>query len=193
MICERCGKEHDGSFGSGRFCSRKCANTRELSSSTKKKIADSVKNTIGEKEREGKVCKKCGKIFHSRELGRYLCYDCLPKVIKYNEVRKSRPRSIKEVSSRTISKIMLRAKLPCSCCNFYVPDTMLDIHHIIPKKDGGTDDMNNLTYICPNCHRIAHTDVSKLPNSLISIEQQLKEKNLVWTDFYYGFKSHKEE
>ena len=27
-ICERCGKEHDGSFGSGRFCCRACANAR---------------------------------------------------------------------------------------------------------------------------------------------------------------------
>lgn len=25
MICERCGKEHDGSYGSGRFCSEFCA------------------------------------------------------------------------------------------------------------------------------------------------------------------------
>lgn len=25
MICENCGKEHDGSYGSGRFCSKECA------------------------------------------------------------------------------------------------------------------------------------------------------------------------
>jgi len=25
MKCERCNKEHDGSYGSGRFCSEKCA------------------------------------------------------------------------------------------------------------------------------------------------------------------------
>ena len=25
MICENCGKEHSGDFGSGRFCSKKCA------------------------------------------------------------------------------------------------------------------------------------------------------------------------
>ena len=25
MICENCGKEHDGSYGSGRFCSKSCA------------------------------------------------------------------------------------------------------------------------------------------------------------------------
>jgi len=23
-ICENCGKEHDGSYGSGRFCSKSC-------------------------------------------------------------------------------------------------------------------------------------------------------------------------
>lgn len=28
MICERCGKEHDGSFGSGRFCSAYCSALR---------------------------------------------------------------------------------------------------------------------------------------------------------------------
>ena len=25
MICKNCGKEHDGSYGSGKFCSLKCA------------------------------------------------------------------------------------------------------------------------------------------------------------------------
>lgn len=25
MQCEKCGKEHDGSYGSGRFCSAHCA------------------------------------------------------------------------------------------------------------------------------------------------------------------------
>lgn len=25
-VCEQCGKEHDGSFGSGRFCCRSCSN-----------------------------------------------------------------------------------------------------------------------------------------------------------------------
>lgn len=26
-VCERCGKDHEGTFGSGRFCSRSCANS----------------------------------------------------------------------------------------------------------------------------------------------------------------------
>lgn len=41
-ICEKCGREHDGSFGSGRFCSKSCANARTHSEETKNKIRESV-------------------------------------------------------------------------------------------------------------------------------------------------------
>lgn len=37
FICEKCGKEHNGSFGSGRFCSRACANSRVFSEESKQK------------------------------------------------------------------------------------------------------------------------------------------------------------
>lgn len=46
MICEKCGKEHDGSFGSGRFCSRSCANSRVRPEEIKLKISNSVKQTF---------------------------------------------------------------------------------------------------------------------------------------------------
>lgn len=188
MICERCGKEHDGSFGSGRFCSRSCANTRVCSNEQKEKISNTLKKTFIEKEQEPRYCEKCGKEFHTKDLSRRQCYDCLPKTIKYTISKKHLPKTLNEVSSRTISKIMLRMKLPCSCCGFYEEGIMLDLHHIIPKKEGGCDSMDNLTYICPNCHRIVHTDKNKLKNNLVSIEEQLKESDLDWTDFYYGYK-----
>ena len=69
---------------------------------------------------------------------------------------------------------------------FFVKGIMFDIHHIIPKSKGGTNDMSNLTYICPNCHRIAHTDLNLLTKPLISLEQQLKECGKDWKDYYYG-------
>lgn len=53
MKCETCGKEHDGSYGSGRFCCRSCANTRKLSNKTKIKISNSLKkNIISKKEQK---------------------------------------------------------------------------------------------------------------------------------------------
>lgn len=45
-LCERCGCEHDGTYGSGRYCSRSCANTRSHSEITKQKISESVKKHI---------------------------------------------------------------------------------------------------------------------------------------------------
>ena len=50
MICENCGKEHDGNYGSGRFCSKECAR------------AFSSKNTIGQ-FKEAK-CIDCGKLIY---------------------------------------------------------------------------------------------------------------------------------
>ena len=39
MICEKCGKEHDGTFGSGRFCSRSCANSRIRTEEIREKVS----------------------------------------------------------------------------------------------------------------------------------------------------------
>lgn len=47
MKCENCSKEHDGTFGSGRFCSRSCANSRKHSKETKEKISKTLKQTKG--------------------------------------------------------------------------------------------------------------------------------------------------
>src|ERR1035437_2235346 len=45
MKCEKCDKEHDGSYGTGRFCSQSCANTQIHSKETKNKISKSVQNS----------------------------------------------------------------------------------------------------------------------------------------------------
>jgi len=62
MICETCGKEIDGKFGTGRFCSRKCA----CSFSTKIKrleINEKVSKTLT-KPKIQKICETCGEIFY---------------------------------------------------------------------------------------------------------------------------------
>jgi len=44
MKCEnlKCDNEHDGSYGSGRFCSRGCSNSRVKSQETRKRTSDSM-------------------------------------------------------------------------------------------------------------------------------------------------------
>lgn len=41
--CEKCNKEHDGRFGSGRFCSIQCSNSRNLSRKTYEEISRKLK------------------------------------------------------------------------------------------------------------------------------------------------------
>lgn len=43
--------------------------------------------------------------------------------------------------------------------------SILDVHHITPKHKGGSDDLINLTLLCPNCHRkehIGHVSVTEI-------------------------------
>lgn len=63
MKCERCGKEHDGTFGSGRFCCLACSKARKLTEETRNKIKEGVNLhfiKIG-KHVEQKFCKDCNK------------------------------------------------------------------------------------------------------------------------------------
>lgn len=77
-ICEKCGKTHDGTFGSGRFCSRSCANSRVRTTEIKQKIRRSVykflesknikRKTIAPRSSrliipEKRICVICGKEF----------------------------------------------------------------------------------------------------------------------------------
>ena len=73
-ICEKCGKVMTEKFGSGRFCSRKCANSKNHSEETKRKISQKIKSmnipkqypkwlfgTKASEEKELKFCSLCGK------------------------------------------------------------------------------------------------------------------------------------
>ena len=158
--CEKCGKVMTEKFGSGRFCSRACANARVHTDSTRKKLSIAAKNNSANRISSTAQNVRIAKV-------------------------KQKPVNLLDLSKRTISKIVLRMELPCSCCGVYVPGVVWDIHHIKPKHLGGSDSADNLTYICPNCHRICHTNISLLPNDLISLEDFLKLMNKNWQDYYF--------
>ena len=82
MICENCNCEHNGSYGSGRFCSCKCA--RCFSSKAKRKeINQKVSNTLKLKyKKEPKRCKVCSKILHRQNHSGY-CKKCSTQLPEY--------------------------------------------------------------------------------------------------------------
>ena len=78
--------------------------------------------------------------------------------------------SLLHAGKNAIARIIDRLDLGCSNCGWN--EAKCDIHHILPKAKGGSDHPTNLTYICPNCHRLAHT--GKLKN-FVSIVEHVRE------------------
>jgi hypothetical protein len=54
--CEECGKEHDGSYGSGRYCSKSCNIKWHLNNVHKSNRAEYGRW----------ICPECNKIFNTR-------------------------------------------------------------------------------------------------------------------------------
>lgn len=69
---------------------------------------------------------------------------------------------------RSYSNKKIIAALPCELCGW--DRGIRDVHHIIGVKDNGTDELVNLISVCPNDHRLIHSN-------LISQEQLIKAVN----------------
>lgn len=193
MICENCGKEHDGSYGSGRFCCKSCAisfgnkqRSKESRILVNKKISEGLKKYNMNNPKEIKyydyICEKCGEHFTSTKIrnGRLIhCDKCKRKVVHYKDINNL--TSIKDLSKRTITKVLTRANKGCSICGWN--ESTCDIHHIVPKSKGGTNENSNLIVVCPNCHRIIHT-TDKYSQEFL-FEHSIEKEFNNWKDFYY--------
>jgi len=142
------------------FCSQSCANSftnkqrQPMSDEIKKKISDGLKKT---KDMRILAIAKVTKNKHKGDIS-----------------------SILEVSSRTCSKILKRLNLGCCVCEW--KEDVCDIHHIHGRKIENADSHDNLTYLCPNHHRLAHK--GKIPNeSLIPLSIYFPKD---WKELYYG-------
>ena len=193
MICENCGKEHDGSYGSGRFCCKSCSisfgnkqRSKESRILLNKKISDGLQkyyleNPIPHKEYKY-ICEKCGKEFVSYKIrnGRHIyCDNCKRKVVHFKDINSL--TSIKDLSKRTITKILERSNKGCSICGWN--ESTCDIHHIIPRSQGGSNKHDNLIIVCPNCHRIIHTS-NKYSIDFLK-EHSIEKEFYNWRDFYH--------
>jgi len=66
-------------------------------------------------------------------------------------------------------EILKRDNFTCKKCGFRGKETELEIHHIIPKFEGGKDMIENLVTLCSICHKHA-------PDKGIEFKKYLKEK-----------------
>lgn len=97
--------------------------------------------------------------------------------------RPTPPTSLLEVSSRTVRKVLTRLKVGCSRCSW--SEGISDIHHIRGRKIPDANNHNNLTLICPNCHRLVHERKVK-PETLIPLSVYIGD---TWKRYYYPEKA----
>lgn len=166
--CPQCKNEFQSLDKRRKFCSRKCSNIhsntgRILSEESKQKVSDSLK-IRNKNNPQTKIDKEKQSI----------------RIGKTTKGKYKNPENILELSKRTITKILLRLKIGCSQCGWN--ETICDIHHINGREINDPHNHNNLTYICPNCHRKCHNNLIPKEN-LINLNDYIGTK---WKDFYYG-------
>lgn len=56
-----------------------------------------------------------------------------------------------------VDEFMAKCGRRCCICRRFEP-LHLQVHHIVERADGGTDDLDNLIVICLTCHSDVHSD-----------------------------------
>lgn len=88
MICENCNIEHDGSYGSGRFCSSKCARGF-ATKKDRRQISDKVRASLT-KPKEISICPECEKEFAKVRNRTYCSNACASKARWKNQEYKAK-------------------------------------------------------------------------------------------------------
>lgn len=96
----------------------------------------------------------CGKDDCYKEIDRKVTHFNYKKQRKKMEAGKFRhgvPTELREY-------VRSRDNMICQMCKTFLESSVLQVHHIIPVSDGGTDDKKNLILLCYHCHTKVHQD-----------------------------------
>ena len=192
--CERCGKVMTEKFGSGRFCSRFCANSRDHSDETKDKIRQSlvkpeelkkkrVRQKVGPKERKLDFCLTCQKPLKSGHLTPY----CAEHLVQHRqEERIANWLETGDIGLNpdcTVGPVFRKYILEeqnncCAICGMQQVWNNKALVFILDHIDGDAahSERSNLRLICPNCDNQLPTYKSKNKNS-----SRTKRKNFLKT------------
>ena len=168
-MCPNCGIAFCSQDKRRRFCSRQCVgqwtarDRTSIDDEQKHKISASLKRFY--KENPDRVIRgtKMAELVSNTTRGKF-----------------GQPRNIFNMSKRTTAKILRRLHLSCSKCGW--DEEICDLHHIHGRKIDDHNNHNNLTVLCPNCHRLAHANKISV-DELITLEQQIGDS---WLEAYYG-------
>jgi len=80
------------------------------------------------------------------------------------------------VPSNGAAEVLAKCARHCVICRRFRP-LHLQVHHIVEKHEGGTDDISNLIAICVSCHSDVHSN-TKLTRRFTTKELKLHRENV---------------
>jgi len=134
--CSYCGKSFQVEKRlKGKYCSEECFH-------------------LASRNRVEVKCLNCGKAFEMKRSQSLKCcsLNCRREYAKENKIDRSfyGSREWKLIRYKTIA----RDDFKCSQCG--EENYTLHVHHVVPVREGGSDELDNLITLCPKCHRAIH-------------------------------------
>jgi len=80
----------------------------------------------------------------------------VPKKVIVNSAHYIRDPYVAEYVKREANGICQDCKKPAPFINKKTGEPYLEIHHLVPLSQGGSDTIDNVIALCPNCHRKRH-------------------------------------
>ena len=153
LICATCGKhferreqEQKRKENKRAFCSLVCSG---IGTKTREKAKKGKSVTL--------ICKGCNNEFSVKAslANRRLycskqCHNNHKKLSLLGENNPNYKHGTNQGAAKNVAKLFYRQQ--CILCGF---DVVVEVHHIIPKSNGGTNDAYNLAILCPNHHAMA--------------------------------------
>ena len=101
-------------------------------------------------------CIVCGAEFNKGLHKKTCSRECANKLRIGNKYKQGRPSKDKVKTIRLLKERLIELRgSKCERCS-YDKTHILNVHHKIRRADGGSDKLDNLELICPNCHAEEH-------------------------------------
>ncbi len=100
------------------------------------------------------------------------------------------------LSKRLRFKIFEKYNFTCQYCGRKPPEVVLEVDHVVSRKDGGLDEEMNLICSCFDCNRgkrETSLDIQKIKNQNFKKELEYLEERQQQLEAYYNFIKRKEE
>ncbi len=167
-VCIQCKEKYETKDRRQKCCGRSCGGKygnkgRKLTDEHKKKVSKSLKLFYKNNPHRIRRGEKAAAAVAGYTKGKYL-----------------EPKNIFDLNNRTRGKVMRRLKVSCSRCEWN--EAPGDLHHIYGRKIKDPHNHKHLSYLCPNCHRMAEVGKIK-PEELMTFREQVGNR---WKKYYYG-------